>query len=77
MDIGSIRGANFVYRAPEGLENCKDLRVRVDEVDGQRWITSAWIPTPEEVQRLVSGQPIHLHIMGNNHPVVAMSVPQD
>jgi hypothetical protein len=77
MIIGRIRDSNFVYRAPEGVDNCSDLHVRVTHEDGVRVMTSAWMPTPEELARLNAGEPIHLHIYGAGHPVVALSVAND
>lgn len=77
MIIGRIRGSNFVYKAPEGVDNCNDLHVRVEEQDGVRVMTSAWMPTPDELRRLNAGEPIHLHIYGSGHPVVALSVAND
>lgn len=77
MLIGRIRGSNFCYKAVEGMENCQDLHVRVDDYEGQRVMSSAWIPTPDELKRLNEGQPIHLHVWGNGHPPVALSVPED
>ena len=77
MLIGRVRGSNFTYTAPAGMDNCQDLHVRVDEDAGVRTITSAWYPTAEEVELMRQGQPIHLHIYGNGHPVVALSVPRD
>lgn len=35
---------------------------------------SAWQPTDEERQRLAAGAPLYLHIRGDVHPVVGMSV---
>lgn len=77
MLVGRIRDSNYVYRAPDGMDTCNDLHVNVQEHHGVRIMTSAWIPTPDEVERIKAGQPIHLHIYGNGHPVVAMSVPVD
>lgn len=77
MLIGRIRGSNMVYRAPEGMDNCEDLHVRVDHIPGGTVNSSAWYPTPDEVERIKSGQPIYLHIYGNGHPVVALTVPAD
>ena len=77
MLIGRVRGCNFTYTAPADMENCQDLHVRVENLDGQRVITSAWFPTKEEIALMQEGQPIHLHIYGSGHPVVAMSVPRD
>ena len=77
MLIGRIRGSNFTYTAPADMDNCQDLHVRVDNDNGVRTISSAWFPTKEEIALMQEGQPIHLHIYGSGHPVVAMSVPRD
>lgn len=77
MRPGAIRDANFTFKAPPGMDNCCDLHVRQYN-DGELCInTSAWYPDAEELQRIVNGQPIFLHIYGNGHPVVAMTVPED
>jgi hypothetical protein len=77
MQVGRIRDSNFIYRAPQGMPDCLDLHVHVTDTDGMRIITSAWIPTPEEVKRIAAGQPVYLHVYGHGHPVVSMSVPVD
>lgn len=78
MIIGRIRNSTHVYKGPEGVDNVGDLHVRVEEVEGMgRCCVSAWIPTPAELKLLNDGQPIHLHIFGAGHPVVALSVPED
>lgn len=78
MNPVPIRNSNFTYTAPKGMEGeCADLHMRVDNHSGERVITSAWSPTPDEVARIASGQPVWLHVYGNGHPVVALSVPND
>jgi len=77
MQPGRIRNSNFTYTAPEGMDNCQDLHVQVFDDGDVRIMSSAWIPTPEEVKLIAAGQPIHLHIYGNGHPVVSMTVPED
>lgn len=77
MLIGRIRGANKVYRAPQGMDNCQDLHVHQQQEHGVTITTSAWFPSPEEMARLQAGQPLWLHIYGEGHPVVAMTVPDD
>jgi hypothetical protein len=59
------------------MDNCQDLHVHVYQDDDVRIMSSAWMPTPAELARLNAGAPIHLHIYGQGHPVVAMSVPED
>lgn len=42
--------------------------------DQDGFMVSAWRPTPAELKRINEGQPIFLHIQGQAHPVVALSV---
>jgi hypothetical protein len=37
-------------------------------------MTSAWFPTPEEIERIKEGAPIYLTVLGAVHPPVAMGV---
>jgi hypothetical protein len=37
-------------------------------------MTTAWHPTPDEIARIVAGAPVYLHILGNAHPPVKLSV---
>jgi len=77
MRPGVIRDTNFTYRAPDGMQDCQDLHVHVFDDGDVRIITSAWIPTPDEVERIKAGQPIWLHVYGSGHPVVSMTVPKE
>lgn len=67
-------GSNFTYKAPPGMPECQDLHVHVYNDGECRIITSAWMPSPEELALLNAGQPVQLHIYGNGHPVVALTV---
>lgn len=73
MLIGHIRGATHILRGPADMDNCADLPVIRDE--GR--MVSAWLPTPEELRLLNSGQPVYLHIWGSVHPPVVLTVPED
>jgi hypothetical protein len=77
MLVGRIRDSNLCYKAPAGMDNCQDLHVRVYQDQQVRIMSSAWLPTPEELVLLNAGQPIHLHIYGDAHPVVMLTVPED
>jgi len=77
MIVGRIANSNFVYKAPSNMNDCQDLHVCVYEDSDVRIMSSAWMPTPDELARLNAGQPIYLHIYGSVHPVVAMSVPKE
>lgn len=74
MFPGIIEGRNFCYTAPAEVPGCSDLHVRVAEDDGIRTISSAWFPTPAELELLNQGAPVVLTIWGNGHPVVALGV---
>lgn len=77
MLIGRIRGSTMVLKGPVDMPDCQDLHVRQDRYpDGSSALVSAWMPTPDELQRLNAGQPIHLHVWGG-HPPVALTVPED
>ena len=72
MFPGIIEGRNFCYTAPAGMDNCNDLHCRVEEDQGVRTISSAWFPTPAELELLNQGAPVILTVWGNAHPVVML-----
>jgi hypothetical protein len=79
MHIGRIIGATRDLGAPKGWDpatqgRCLSLPVR-DEIDaaGHR-MSSAWLPTPEELAAIAAGAPIHLTIFAGAHPPVMLSV---
>jgi hypothetical protein len=37
-------------------------------------MVTAWFATPEEIERIVAGAPIHLRIIGSDHPPVMLEV---
>lgn len=36
-------------------------------------MVTAWLPTPEELERIAAGQPVYLTIMGTRHPPVILT----
>lgn len=79
MQIGQIEGMNVALGAPEDWTaethgQCGVLPVRREVLDGLPKMTSAWFPTAEEIQRLASGAPIYLGVVGSGHPVVSLGV---
>ena len=42
--------------------------------EGTPCMTTAWLPTPDEIARIVAGAPVHLRIMGTAHPPVMVEV---
>lgn len=76
MQIDMIPGATTVLGKPkdwdvrkEGVE-CGGLPVIFD---GQQFV-SQWKPSADEVAAIFAGAPIHLHVFGDGHPPVAVTV---
>lgn len=61
---------NGETRRFESTDEYKGLSIR--DTDGI--MSSAWEPTPDELQRLNAGATIYLHIMGTQHPPVLLEV---
>ncbi len=55
-------------------ENLLGLSIRDEKIDGMDIMISAWEPTPNELALLNSGATIYLHIVGVQHPPVALTV---
>lgn len=75
MIPGHINGANARLGAPNGMNDCIGLFVRVDQhQSGAALLSSVWHPTPDELAAIVAGAPILLTIYGSNHPPVQLGV---
>jgi len=79
MIPGHIPGATLHMKAPEGWNeaeqgHCGTLHVLPIVIEGTQFLGSAWMPTPEELERLNKGAAIYLWISAAIHPVVAMEV---
>lgn len=69
MIIGHIEGATRVLGAPEGNPEVKPLAIRdIQYEDGTRAVMSAWLPTREEVDAIMAGEPVYLIIFGATMP---------
>ncbi|KAB0682021.1 hypothetical protein [Aureimonas leprariae] len=77
MNIATVEGCTRVIGESQGyiglplrdeLINCA--------VDGPAVsaMVSAWQPMPEEIARIMSGEPIHLRVLGTAHPPVMLFV---
>jgi hypothetical protein len=54
---------------------CDALYVRAEErKPGHPKLTSAWMPTPEELAALNAGKPVLLTVLGYAHPPVLLRV---
>ena len=77
MQIGRITGATRTLGKSQGYMG---LPVR-DEVltcsvngGGTPAMTTAWLPTPAEITAIVSGAPVHVCILGTQHPPIMVEV---
>lgn len=80
MEIGRITGATRNLGAPANWDpatdgHCGGLPIRdAPHSPGVNSMTSAWIPTPNELERLAAGAPIYLVVLGVTHPPVALTI---
>ena len=76
MNIERIADCNAVLGAPIGWDAEKEgtevLGLPVHRHD--KGFVSQWRPSPEELEMLINGHPIWLHIVGAGHPPVAVTV---
>lgn len=80
MHAGRIQGATRTLGAPPDWDerrdgHCGGLPVR-DEMFAPDLpaMTSAWFPTPEEIDAMQRGAPIYLRVIGRTHPPVSVFV---
>lgn len=76
-----ITGWNRTFKKPDQMsdEECRDLKVRVQRFQigsGRECFafTSAWSPTPQELEAIQAGANIELTIIGMSHPPISISV---
>lgn len=72
---GRIEGATRTLGKSQGYLG---LAIRDETIEdtvtgpGTPVMTSAWFPTPNELQRLVAGAPVYLQVVGRSHPPVML-----
>lgn len=77
MNIGRIENATRVLGQRQGYLG---LPIRDEPVNdsvngpGTPSMVSAWIPNPDEIDRIVRGGPIYLRLLGTDHPPVILTV---
>lgn len=76
MNPIEIDGSNAVYHKPSDMthEECASLHVRVETVERNTMIKSAWMPTEQERIKIALGQPVILTIYGMGQPAVSLHV---
>lgn len=77
MQIGRIEGCTRVLGKSQGYLGLplKDVLIS-STVDGPGTpaMETAWLPTPDEIARIVCGAPIILRVLGTQHPPVMLEV---
>lgn len=69
-----IRVANASRVLAENQDEYYALAIIDEIVDGEAQMTSAWEPTPAEIDALMKGGSVRLTIRGTVHPPVMLSV---
>ena len=69
----NFKQSNMLLRAPDGMDEVKDLRVYYQNGNSQTYI-SCWTPTAWERVKMLVGCRVWLHIVGKGHPPVALEV---
>lgn len=78
MIPGHIHGATRQLGKPDNMtdEQCVPLAIKDTRIDGCNVMVSAWFPSPDEVRKMMAGQPVHLYVWGTGHPPVGLEVPE-
>ena len=77
MQIGMIEGATRIIGKSQGYLG---LPLRDELIsctvggDGTPAMVTVWFPTPDELERLNAGAPVHLRVLGEAHPPVIVEV---
>lgn len=77
MIIRRISGATRVLGQSQGYFGLPVRDEVVDEtVNGPKTpcMVTAWEPTPDEIERLINGAPVHVRVLGTAHPPIMVDV---
>jgi hypothetical protein len=77
MHIGHIEGATRVIGKSQGYFGLPLRDVVINcSVNGEATpaMETAWLPTPEEIARVVAGPAGHVRILGTQHPPIMVGV---
>lgn len=77
MQIGMVEGATRIIGKSQGYMG---LPIRDELItcsvngEGTPAMTTAWLPTPDEIASIVAGAPIHVRLLGTGHPPIMVDV---
>lgn len=70
-----FEGCNKRFGPPEGMSDEECFTVHALEIDGR--VTTAWLPSIEDLKNLRSGKPIYLSCFGGMPPVSLFTINDD
>lgn len=73
MMIGRIPGTTRVLGKSQGYLGLPIRDELIEEgVNGENTpcMVTAWLPTPDEIERLINGASVHVRILGTTHPPI-------
>ena len=79
MHAGRIQGATLILGAPKEWDRdrdgfCGGLAVRQETTTAGATMVSAWLPTPDEIERIREGAPIYVYVVDTVHPPITVGV---
>ena len=76
MQIGHIAGATRVLGKSQGFPGLpvRDEIITEKVVGKTPCMTTAWLPTPKELEALNAGAAVHVRILGASHPPIMVEV---
>lgn len=76
MLVANIEGASRVLGEAQGYTPLPVRYAIMQLPDGSEVpvMTTAWTPTPQELDALNSGASVHVHILGTAHPPLRLEV---
>ncbi len=77
MLVGHIEGATRVIGKSQGYLGLPIRDVAINcSVNGEETpaMVTAWHPTPDELEALMNGAPIHVQLLGQSHPPIMVGV---
>jgi hypothetical protein len=76
MQIAHIEGASRTLGEAQGYQPLPVRYAVLQHEDGSEVpvMSTAWTPSEKEIEALIKGASIHLHILGTAHPPVRVEV---
>ncbi len=77
MQIGRIKNATRVVGKSQGYMGLpirdEFINCKINGPNTPSMIT-AWFPTPKELEMIIAGAPVHVRLIGINHPPIMVEI---